>query len=227
MWHLNRARRDSSRPIPVNVVAIEAFYSRHDSREAPGMKDMVIIRTAGFKEMKQKWHLLYKLREVYAMFWEEHGNNVGFSTFCNIRLVNVLLSRRTARDMCLCQTHANFISLTNALLPTYNRQWSVENADCRFEEGCMLNQCATCKDGTQLKEALQGKQVSGDEVEVSRWQKATDDDRLKKIKLIMPVGDAVEVILDALTAFLCHVYVKRRQEVAYQQEIEEARRQDV
>ena len=191
------------------------------------MKDMVIIRTAGFKEMKQKWHLLYKLREVYAMFWEEHGNNVGFSTFCNIRLVNALLSRSTARDMCLCQTHANFISLTNALLPTYNRQWSVENADCRFEEGCMLNQCATCKDGTKLKEALQGKQESGDEVEVSRWQKATDDDRLKKIKLIMPVDDAVEVILDALTAFLCHVYVKRCQEVAYQQEIEEARRQNV
>ena len=43
----------------------------------------------------------------------------------------------------------------------------------------------------------------------------------------MPVGDAVEVILDALTAFLCHVYVKRCQEVAYQQEIEEARRQNV
>ena len=180
MWHLNRARRNSSRPIPVNVVAIEAFYSGHDSREAPGMKDMVIIRTAGFKEMKQKWHLLYKLREVYAMFWEELGNNIGFSTFCNIRLVNALLSRSTARDMCLCQTHANFISLTNALLPTYNRQWSGENAYCRFEEGCMLNQCATCKDGTKLKEALQGKQESGDEVEVSRWQKATDDDRLKK-----------------------------------------------
>ena len=54
----------------MNIVAIEAFYSRHDSREAPSMKDTVIIRTAGFKEMKQKRHLLYKLREVYAMFWE-------------------------------------------------------------------------------------------------------------------------------------------------------------
>ena len=139
MWHLNRARRDSSRPIPLNVVAIEAFYSRHDSREAPSMKYMVIIRTAGFKEMKQKRHLLYKLREVYALFWEEHGNNVGFSTLCNLRLVNVLLSRSTAHDMCLCQTHANFISLTTALLLSYNRQWSVENAVCRFEEGCMLS----------------------------------------------------------------------------------------
>ena len=54
-----------------------------------------------------------------------------------------------------------------------------------------------------------------------------DDDRLKKIKLIMPVDDAVEAILDALPAFLHHVYVKRCQEVAYQQEIEEARRQNV
>ena len=42
----------------------------------------------------------------------------------------------------------------------------------------------------------------------------------------MPVDDAVEAIL-ALSAFLHHVYVKRCQEVAYQQEIEEARRQRV
>ena len=78
-----------------------------------------------------------------------------------------------------------------------------------------------CKD-TKLKEAQQGKQESGDEVVVSRWQKATIDYRLKKIKLIMPVDDAVEAILDALLAFLCHVYVKRCQEVAHQQEIEES-----
>ena len=84
------------------------------------------------------------------------------------------------------------------------------------KDACSINQCATCKDSTKLKEAQQGKQESGDEVEVSGWQKATDD-RLKKIKLIMPVDDAVEVILDALPAFLCHVYVKRCQEVAYQQ----------
>ena len=97
------------------------------------------------------------------------------------------------------------------------------------KDACSINQCATCKDSTKLKEALQGKQESGDEVEVSRWQKATDDDRLTKIKLIMPVDDAVEVILDALPAFLCHVYVKRChcQEVACQQEIEEAWRQNV
>ena len=73
---------------------------------------------------------------------------------------------------CVCVRH--IISLTNALLPPYNRQWIVENAVCRFEEGCTLNQVATCKDGTKLKEALQGKQESGDEVEVSRWQKATE-----------------------------------------------------
>ena len=65
-------------------------------------------------------------------------------------------------------------------------------------------------------------QDSGEEVEVSRWQKATVDDRLKKIKLIMPVDDAVKAILYALPAFLRHVYVKRCQEVAYQQEIEES-----
>ena len=47
------------------AVSIEAFYSRHDiSREAPGMKDTVIVRTAGIKEIQQLRHLMYKLREV-------------------------------------------------------------------------------------------------------------------------------------------------------------------
>ena len=73
-----------------------------------------------------------------------------------------------------------------------------------------------------MKEAIQGKQESDDEVEVFRWQKVTVDDRLKKVKLIMSVDDAVESILDALPGFLRHVYVKRCQEVAYQQDIEES-----
>ena len=51
------------------------------------------------------------------------------------------------------------------------------------------------------------------QVMLSGWR------QIEKIKLIMPVDDAVEAILDALPAFLRRVYVKRCQEVAYQEEI--------
>ena len=89
-------------------------------------------------------------------FCEEHGNNVGFSTFCN--LTQSMCFSAAVRRMMTCvhvrHMYENLISLTKALLPPYNRQWIVENAVCRFEEGCMLNQYATCKDGTKLKEAL-------------------------------------------------------------------------
>ena len=91
----------------------------------------------------------------------------------------------------------------------------------QFDEGCMLSHYTTCKDGTKLKEAIQGKQESDDEVEMFQWQ-VTVDDRLKKVKLIMPIDDAVESILDALPGFLRHVYVKWCQGVAYQQDIEES-----
>ena len=80
----------------------------------------------------------------------------------------------------------------------------------------------TCKDGTKLKEAIQGKHESDDEVEVFRWQKVTVDDRLKKVKLIMSIDDAVESIFDTLPGFLRHVYMKMCLEVAYQQDIEES-----
>ena len=136
------------------------------------------------------------------MVCEGHGTIVGFSTFYNLHPGNVLVSHSTPHDMCLSQTHENFIRLANALLPPYNQQWIVENAVCQFDERCMLSRCTTCKDGNKLKEAIQGKQVF-------RCQKVTVDDRLKKVKLIMPVDDAVESILDALPEFLRHVYVKR------------------
>ena len=77
-----------------------------------------------------------------------------------------------------------------------------------------------CSNNVQLAKTASKTLVT--EVEVSRWQKATVDDRLKKIKLFMPVDDVVKSILYALSAFLRHVYVKRCQEVAYQQEIEES-----
>ena len=102
------------RHTPINVEAIEAFYSRHDiSRETPGMNDTVIIRTAGIKEIK---------RQAKAVFDVQVERSIchGFSTFCNLRPVNVLLSRSTPHDMCLCQTHENFIRLANALLPSYS-----------------------------------------------------------------------------------------------------------
>ena len=95
--------------------------------------------------------------------------------------------------------------IANALLPQCNQQWIVGNAVGQFEEGCMLKVCATCKDGITLKESSQEKQPSDDEVEVSRWQKRTVEDRLKKVKLIMPLDDAVYSILDALPTFLHHV----------------------
>ena len=83
----------------INVEAVVTFFNRHISRESPGMKDTIIVRSAGMKETRRKRHLLFKLREVYNLFCEENGADVGFSTFCNLRPVNVLLSRSTPHDM--------------------------------------------------------------------------------------------------------------------------------
>ena len=118
--------------------------------------------------MRQKVHLLYKLHDMYVV---EHGNEFGISTFCTLRPANVLLSRYTPHETCLCQTHENFISLANALLPQYNQQWIKQNAVCQLTKTCMLNEFEACKNGIKLKAALQKVTASDDEVEVSLWQK--------------------------------------------------------
>ena len=80
-------------------------------------KDSVIVRNAGMKEIKQKRHLMFKLREVYVMSYEEYDTKIGFNTFCNLRTAAVHNSRSTPHYTYLRQTHENFISLVNALLP--------------------------------------------------------------------------------------------------------------
>ena len=55
-------------------------------------------------------------------FCEEHGNNVGFSTFCKVRVQSMCFSA-AVRHMMTCvhvrHMYENFISLTKALLPPY------------------------------------------------------------------------------------------------------------
>ena len=75
------------------------------SRQAPGRRDFVTVKQDNDKcQHIQKRHLLWSLNETYAIFVKENPSvQIGFSKFCSLRPVNVMLSADMPRDVCLCQ----------------------------------------------------------------------------------------------------------------------------
>lgn len=83
---------------------VRNFYERDDiSRQAPGRKDVVVIRSMnGEKSKVQARHLTTSINEVYAMFKEANPNiKIGRSKFADLRPKYVLLSSQLPRNVCL------------------------------------------------------------------------------------------------------------------------------
>ena len=85
-----------NRGLPKETVNLVKDFFQLDSisRQAPGRKNNT-------KHHIQKRHLLWSLRECYSVFMKENPTTeIGFSKFCSLRPVNVLLSADMPRDVC-------------------------------------------------------------------------------------------------------------------------------
>ena len=92
-----------NRGLPKETVNLVKVFFQLDSisRQAPGSKDFVTVRENNTKHHIQKRHLLWSLRECYSIFMKENPTTeIGFSKFCSLRPVNVLLSADMPRDVC-------------------------------------------------------------------------------------------------------------------------------
>ena len=100
----------SAENTPIRLIAtaketkdlVRNFYERDDiSRQAPGRKDVVTIRSEnGEKTKVQARHLTTTINEVYAMFKESNPDiKIGRSKFSELRPKHVLLSSQLPRKM--------------------------------------------------------------------------------------------------------------------------------
>ena len=69
------------------VLLVKDFYQRDDiSRQAPGKRDTIVVRSNEKKQIMQKRHLSMNASEAYALFREEHPEEaVGKSKFAKLR----------------------------------------------------------------------------------------------------------------------------------------------
>ena len=79
-------------PAEVTQKVVDFYRAQDISRELPGQRDCLTVRTGGVREVRQKRLLLLGLREAYAQFKEDHPTcSIGFSTFATLRPKEVVL----------------------------------------------------------------------------------------------------------------------------------------
>ena len=142
----SNTQKAGNKQLPNSTVkCVQDFYLLDSiSRQAPGRKDYVSVRSEGKKIKLQRRHILWSLKEVYGFFQKEHPDvKICLSKFCSLRPLNVLLSSAMPRDVCLCQYHENIRILYECIakeiqnLPPYSEAL-VDNFVCdSTNELCM------------------------------------------------------------------------------------------
>ena len=219
----------SNKKLPDATVTCVNKYFLLDSvsRQAPGMKDYVTVRSGGKKAKLQKRHLTCSLKEKYALFKRDHPTvKISFSKFCSLRPANVLLSSTIPRNVCLCQHHDNVKLLCEAIhkavpeFPPYSSE-TVSHFVCSAEEEkCMTGVCDKCPNWMEEVKAVS---PLDDPVEWYQWErvekavpgkKGKPSKTKKKIQKVVKEGtvdEAISTLHQKLPAFLHHVFVKRKQ----------------
>ena len=173
-FHLSHS---SNRKLPETTKAfVEKFFLLDSvSRQAPGIRDFVIVRFHGKTAKLQRRHMLWSLKETYSLFTQEHPNvKISFSKFCSLRPPNVLLSKMMPRNVCLCQQHDNFKLLCEVIhkvvpeFPLYSKE-SLNTFVCNSEdEKCMTGRCKKCPSWMDDLKALA---PLDDEIDWYQWER--------------------------------------------------------
>ena len=231
-----------NRGLPKETVNLVKVFFQLDSisRQALGRKDFVTVRENNTKHHIQKRHLLWSLRECYSIFMKENPTTeIGFSKFCSLRPVNVLLSAAMPRDVCLCKYHENIKMLCESLhkeiddFPMYPGTFA-ENFVCNPEsELCMLGNCKKCAKCPSLLQKIRSSAGKLDEhatwyqwehvKQMVQGKKGKSLKRVKKIQKVLKEGTVDDLLVDLkvqLPSFLEHVFVKRQQARFFKEKLE-------
>ena len=125
----------------INLVV--EFYSNDEfSRIMPGKNDYVSI---GKNNHVQKRLILSNLKEMYAMFKEEHPQiKIGFSKFCSLRPKwCILVGASGSHSVCVCTIHQNVLLLVKAVNLDYHDLIDMIVCDHTSRE-CMIHRCEIC-----------------------------------------------------------------------------------
>lgn len=206
---------------------VQEFYQRDDiSRQAPGMKDAILVRDGTTKKRVQKRHLTMTVHEAYKCFCHDKPDLViGKSKFAELRPKHVLLSSQTPTNACLCRYHENINLLLQGLhsklpdvFPLKTTDLIVNSVCNPDSEICMFGSCDVCGNLLGFERSIGTKLVSDDDepIEVKWYAWEAIDAKQQKVRKEGLLDECVDVLRAQLPKFLQHDFIKRKQSSIFQ-----------
>ena len=218
------------------VISIVQDYYRNTmvAYEAPGKKDMIILRKPGEDKQKvQKKFLTLTLKETHQLFLGDHPDvKISFSYFCKLRPVDVVLRHQTPKSMCLCEYHENMNLLLAKVsdLPSFTSDFIRLIVCDDSSKQCMMQFCEECKGLKKFHQlthemlSVGGTETPGSssadkrstQITFEQWtkEKCSDHDsteRLCKRQYTDTLSSVIACIETQLEYFLFHAFIKRQQ----------------
>ena len=214
----------SNRKLPADLITkVQQFFARDSvSRQAPGIRNYVIVQQEGKKIKLQKRHLVLSLCEVHALFVNEFPEvEISLGKFCSLRPDNVVFSKMP-RNVCLFQHYDNVNLLCSSLhkvVPEFPADSStlVSSLVCDAgSEECMTGKCKKCP--IKLEEIV-GDAHLDKPLEWFQWERKECkitikkgvekiSKRVMKVRINGTVKEAINSLSKKMPAFLEHVFIK-------------------
>lgn len=209
---LAKPDKKQGRPITEDEKEIvrDFYLCDENSRQLPGMKDYVSVRTReGEKKQKvQKRLLLMNINELYVKYKECCERTLclkscGRSTFFMLRPCNVIeVGSSGSHNVCVCEEHQNVHLMVDTICGSNKEKLLLmDKVVCDISnQECMLKRCPRCPGTEPLKTLLTSIVANIHVIKFNQWETT---DRSMLVQKELRNNDFVEELakkIDALTS---------------------------
>lgn len=193
---------------------VQLFFEDDEfSRMCPGKKDFVAIRIQGERIEKQKRLLLCNLKEIYNVYRERNGPEIGISKFCELRPKwCVTVGSSGTHSVCVCMIHQNVKLMVAGSTIKDDYKCLIQKTVCNLEsKECMLHRCEDCPGEDGLKEFLAETFKDSDPEELIEFKQWIHTDRDTLDTKQLPAEDFIVELTSKIWNLSIHHYIAKHQ----------------
>ncbi|CAG9810451.1 unnamed protein product [Chironomus riparius] len=197
------------------VLAINFLSSDIVSRQLPGIKDYIIVKTAGSKTKIQKRIMTMPLKEAYDEFKKEYtSQKMSFSKFARMRPDHVVLFSQSKQISCLCIYCTNLDFIVISLLPFFTCPVSLKELMCKISchvenFDCASGLCTECLNVSSVVMDLLKPNILDHLVNYQQWE--TVDKVVQKVTHALIINDLILLLEEKMQKFKMHYFLVKIQ----------------
>lgn len=192
---------------------VKQFYESDEiSRQCPGKKEFVTVKTENGKQQIQKKVMVMTIMEAFQLFKKERSDiKIGKSKFAGLRPSHVVPISEKDHNVCCCIYHENFELLLTGL-QKYNTEIPLPDdllvlSMCKEKTMlCSLGDCESCQDVSPCVQKVMSLLPDQASFEYYQWSLQS-----KKKMVQTPASELVKEITTQLRTMRTHTYIAKVQ----------------